>query len=234
MSRDAVRKVVLAALLIAVAMVLRIYVLGDLLSLAFVKESQQRFVSLYADHGVAVIAAYMAMYISVTALSLPGATVMSLAGGAIFGLWRGTVIISFASSIGATLACFGSRYILRDWVQKKFGDRLSVIDRGIAEEGAFYLFTLRLIPVFPFFMINLLMGLTKIPLRTFYWVSQLGMLAGTIVYVNAGQELGKIDSLSGILSPGLIISFTLLGLFPVCTKKLFDWYRKKRQRQKAV
>lgn len=217
-------------MIIAVAMVLRIYVLGDLLSLASVKASQQRLIALYADHGPVVIAVYMAVYIVVTALSLPGATVMTLAGGALFGLWTGTVIISFASSIGATLACFVSRYILRDWVQKKFGDRLSVVDRGIAEDGSFYLFTLRLIPVFPFFMINLLMGLTKMPLKTFYWVSQLGMLPGTLVYVNAGKELGRIDSLKGILSPGLIISFVLLGVFPLAMKKILGYYRAKRYR----
>lgn len=230
MSRDATRKVIIAAVIIVAAMVLRIYVLGDLLSLASVKASQQRLMALYADHGSVVIAVYMAMYIAVTALSLPGATVMTLAGGALFGLWTGTVIISFASSIGATLACFVSRYILRDWVQKKFGDRLSVIDKGIAEDGSFYLFTLRLIPVFPFFMINLLMGLTKMPLRTFYWVSQVGMLPGTLVYVNAGRELGRIDSLRGILSPGLIISFVLLGLFPLAMKKVLGYYGAKRYR----
>ncbi len=225
MSREAVRKVILAFAIIAAAMVLRIYVLGDLLSLSAVKESQQRFVALYAEHGLSVIVIYMAIYIAVTALSLPGATVLTLAGGALFGLWTGIVIISFASSIGATLSCLVSRYMLRDWVQRKFGDRLSVIDRGIAEDGAFYLFTLRLIPIFPFFMINLLMGLTKMPLKTFYWVSQLGMLAGTLVYVNAGKELGKIDSLKGILSPGLIISFVLLGIFPLVMKKMVGFYR---------
>jgi uncharacterized membrane protein YdjX (TVP38/TMEM64 family) len=228
MSREAIRKVILASAIIAAAMVLRIYVLGDLLSLAAVKESQQRFVALYAEHGSAVIAVYMAIYIAVTALSLPGATVLTLAGGALFGLWTGIVIISFASSIGATLACFVSRYMLRGWVQNKFGDRLSVIDRGIAEDGTFYLFTLRLIPIFPFFMINLLMGLTKMPLKTFYWVSQLGMFAGTLVYVNAGKELGRIDSLKGILSPGLIISFVLLGLFPLVVKKLLSLYKAKK------
>jgi len=228
MSRDAINKVTLAALIIVVAMVLRIFVLGDLLSLASVKESQQRLVALYADHRVAVIAVYMTGYIAVTALSLPGATVMTLAGGAFFGLWTGTVIISFSSTIGATLACVVSRYILRDWVQKKFGDKLSVVDRGIAEDGAFYLFTLRLIPIFPFFMINLLMGLTKMPIKTFYWVSQLGMLPGTLVYVNAGKELGKIESLKGILSPGLIISFVLLGLFPLVVKKLLSLYKTKK------
>lgn len=230
MSREAIRKVILAFAIIAAAMVLRIYVVGDLLSLASVKESQQRFVALYTEHGSAVIAMYMALYIAVTALSLPGATVLTLAGGALFGLWTGIVIISFASSIGATLACFASRYLLRGWVQKKFGERLSVIDRGIAEDGAFYLFTLRLIPIFPFFMINLLMGLTKMPLKTFYWVSQLGMFAGTLVYVNAGNELGKIDSLKGILSPGLIISFVLLGLFPLVVKKVLSYYKAKKGR----
>jgi uncharacterized membrane protein YdjX (TVP38/TMEM64 family) len=233
MSRDAIRKVTLAALIIAAAMLLRIYVLGDLLSLDSVKESQQRLVALYADHRFAVIAVYMTGYIAVTALSLPGATVMTLAGGAFFGLWTGTMIISFASSIGATLACIVSRYLLRNWVQMKFGDKLSVMDRGIAEDGAFYLFTLRLIPIFPFFMINLLAGLTKMPLKTFYWVSQLGMLPGTMVYVNAGKELGKIESLKGILSPGLVISFVLLGVFPLIVKKLLSLYKTKKDKSTA-
>lgn len=229
MSRAAFRKAAIAVLIIAVAMVLRIYVLGDLLSLASVKASQQHFAAVYADNRFAVVAVYMAMYIAVTALSLPGATVLTLAGGALFGLRAGILIISFASSIGATLACIVSRYVLRDWVRKKFGDRLSVVDRGIAEDGAFYLFTLRLIPIFPFFMINLLMGLTKMPLRTFYWISQLGMLPGTLVYVNAGKELGKIDSLKGVLSPGLILSFVLLGVFPLAAKKLLSAYKARRE-----
>ena len=163
-----------------------------------------------------------------TALSLPGAAVLTLAGGALFGLWVGIIVVSFASTIGATLACFVSRFILRDWVQNKFGDKLRTINRGIENEGAFYLFTMRLIPAFPFFVINLVMGLTKMPLFTFYWVSQIGMLAGTIVYINAGKELAKIDSLSGILSPGLIISFVILGLFPIMVKKVMGWYRGKK------
>ena len=158
---------------------------------------------------------------------------MTLAGGALFGLGAGTLIVSFASTIGATLACFVSRFLLRDWVQEKFGDKLSLVNEGIAREGTFYLFTLRLIPVFPFFIINLVMGLTKMPLRTFYWVSQLGMLAGTIVYVNAGKELGKIASLHSILSPGLIMSFVLLGILPLAAKKLLAVYRVKRQNSAA-
>ncbi len=142
-----------------------------------------------------------------------------------FGLWTGLLVVSFASSIGATLACLVARFVLRDWVQNKFGDKLSAINKGIEAEGPFYLFTLRLVPIFPFFVINLLMGLTRMPLRTFYWVSQLGMLAGTAVYVNAGKELAKIDSLSGILSPSLLISFAILGIFPIAVKKLLAWYR---------
>ena len=153
---------------------------------------------------------------------------LTLAGGALFGLLTGTLIVSFASSIGATLACFVSRFFLRDWVQGKFGEKIAKVNEGIEREGAFYLFTLRLIPVFPFWMINLAMGLTKMPLRRFYWVSQLGMLAGTIVYVNAGRELAKIDSLKGILSPSLLISFVLIGIFPIAVKKLVTLYRTRR------
>ena len=137
-----------------------------------------------------------------------------------FGLWWGTLIVSFASSIGATLAFLVSRFLLRDWVTARFGERLAAINAGIQREGAFYLFTLRLVPVFPFFVINLLMGLTAMKARTFYWVSQLGMLAGTLVYVNAGTQLAKIESLAGIVSPGLLISFALLGVFPLIARKI--------------
>ncbi|HZV45986.1 MAG TPA: TVP38/TMEM64 family protein, partial [Thermodesulfovibrionales bacterium] len=192
--------------------------------------SQVKFAAVYADHRLMVIAAYMVIYILVTSLSLPGAAVMTLAGGALFGLLMGTIVVSFASTIGATLACFVSRSVLREWVQNKFADKLKTVNEGIEKEGEFYLFTLRLIPVFPFWLINLVMGLTKMPLRTFYWVSQAGMLAGTIVYVNAGKELAKIDSLSGILSPGQILSFVLLGLFPIITKKLLAFYKSKKLR----
>ena len=169
----------------------------------------------------------MAIYIVVTALSLPGAAVMTLAGGAMFGFWIGCIVVSFASTIGATIACFVARFLLRDWVQNRFGDKLTSINKGIEKEGAFYLFSLRLVPIFPFFVINLAMGLTSIKLMTFYWVSQIGMVAGTMVYVNAGKELGQIESLSGILSPGLIISFVILGLFPITIKKFLNLYKKK-------
>jgi len=220
--------IIIAVIVIAVA-AFRIFNLGEYLSLSYIKESRQNFESLYAEHTLPVIGGYMLIYILVTSLSLPGAAVMTLAGGALFGLLRGTIIVSFASTIGATLACLVSRFILRDWVQGKFGERLKTVNDGIEREGSFYLFTLRLIPVFPFWLINLVLGLTKMPLRTFYWVSQFGMLPGTIVYVNAGKELGKIDSLSGILSPGLILSFVLLGLFPLATKKLMALYKRKKE-----
>jgi len=207
--------------------------LGRYLTLGYLKESQQLFLALYGRHALAVIAVYMAVYISTTALSLPGATVLTLAGGAMFGLGVGTVVISFASTIGATLACFVSRFLLRDWVQEKFGDRLKAINAGIEKEGRFYLFSLRLVPVFPFFVINLVMGLTRMELFSFYWVSQLGMLPGTLVYVNAGKELAKIDSPAGILSPGLLFSFALLGVFPLAIKKILPVIRRKVKKEGA-
>lgn len=205
----------------------RYFDLGQYLSLDYLKSSREKFQALYQSHRVLVIAAYMGIYIVVTALSLPGAAVMTLAGGGLFGLTVGTVAVSFASTIGATLACVVSRFLLREWVQNKFGDKLATINAGIEKEGAFYLFSLRLVPVFPFFVINLLMGLTRMRLFTFFWVSQIGMLAGTIVYVNAGKELAQIDSLAGILSPGVLISFAVLGLFPITVKKLLALYKRK-------
>jgi pyruvate/2-oxoglutarate dehydrogenase complex dihydrolipoamide dehydrogenase (E3) component/uncharacterized membrane protein YdjX (TVP38/TMEM64 family) len=175
-----------------------------------------------------VAGAYFVLYVIVTALSLPGAAVMTLAGGALFGLGWGLVIVSFASTIGATLAFLVSRHLLRDSVQARFGERLKAINDGVARDGAFYLFTLRLVPVFPFFLINLLMGLTPIRAATFYWVSQLGMLPGTLVYVNAGTELGAVTSLAGILSPGLLLSFALLGVFPLLARKGVAWVQASR------
>lgn len=194
--------------------------LGQYLTLSYLKASQHRFNELYAQHTASVIACYALIYIVATALSLPGAAILTLAGGALFGLTVGAVVVSFASSIGATLACFVSRFLLRDWVQSRYGNRLTAINNGIEKEGAFYLFSLRLVPVFPFFVINLLMGLTRMPLFTYYWVSQLGMLPATVVYVNAGKQLANIDSLAGIISPGLLFSFVLLGLLPIVMKKL--------------
>jgi uncharacterized membrane protein YdjX (TVP38/TMEM64 family) len=225
MSKDLIKKLIIVAIVVAAAVAFRVYHLEQYFSLAYIKGSQAKFAALYAQQQFLVLGVYFAIYVAVTALSLPGAVVMTLAGGALFGLWTGLLVVSFASSIGATLACFVARFVLRDWVQNKFGDKLSAINQGIETEGAFYLFTLRLVPIFPFFVINLLMGLTRMPLRTFYWVSQLGMLAGTVVFVNAGKELAKIDSLAGILSPGLLISLAILGVFPIVVKKLLVFYR---------
>jgi uncharacterized membrane protein YdjX (TVP38/TMEM64 family) len=211
-----------------------IFDLNRYLSLAYLKESRLQFASFYTENTILTIAVYILVYIVVTALSLPGATIMTLAGGAMFGFVIGVIAVSFASTIGASLAFLVSRYLLRSWVEKKLGDRLATINAGIEKEGGLYLFSLRLIPVFPFWIINLLMGLTKMRLITFYWVSQVGMLAGTMVYVNAGKELGKINSPSGILSPGLITSFIVLGLFPLGMKKAMNIYRSRFRKEGEV
>ena len=234
MKRRTVQRIIIVA---GIAVLVAIFIILDLdryFSLSYIKESQVSFQKLYNNNRILVIGIYMIIYILVTALSLPGAAVMTLAGGALFGFVTGTLVVSFASTIGATSACFFARFLLRDWVQNKFDERLAPINRGIEKEGAFYLFSLRLIPAFPFFLINLAMGLTNIRLITFYWVSQIGMLPGTMVYVNAGKELAKIDSLSGILSPGLIISFIILGIFPITVKKIMGLFRKGKDQQAAV
>lgn len=229
MDKKLVQRLAIIGAIIVLIVLFKVLGLGHYLTLDYLKSSQEKFAVLYSNNQVAVIAVYMLIYIAVTALSLPGAAVMTLAGGAMFGFWVGFVVISFASTIGATLACFVARFLLHDWVQNKFGDRLGAFNEGIRKEGAFYLFSLRLVPIFPFFVINLLMGLTNMNLITFYWVSQIGMLPGTMVYVNAGKELAKIDSLSGILSPGLVLSFVILGLFPITVKKLLGWYKKRQE-----
>ena len=183
----------------------------------------------YADsHRLEAVAGYFLLYIAVTALSLPGAVPMTLVGGALFGLLWGTVIVSFASAIGATLAFLVSRFLLRDWVQQRFGRYLGAVNEGFRREGGFYLFTLRLIPAIPFVAINLVMGLVPMRAWTYYWVSQLGMLAGTLVYVNAGTQLAQIESARGLLSPGLVGAFVLLGVFPLLAKKLVAAARARR------
>ena len=212
-------------LVLALASVVGLYLaldLGQYLNLQTLKAQQQAIEAYRTSNPGLSVALYFSAYVIMAALSLPGAALLTLAGGAVFGLLWGVVIVSFASSIGATLAFLISRFLLRDWVQQRFGQRLQAIDEGVKREGAFYLFTLRLVPVFPFFLVNLLSGLTGMKARTFYWVSQLGMLAGTVVYVNAGTQLAKIDSLSGILSPGLLGSFALLGVFPLLARKIVD------------
>jgi len=212
----------LIALIAALVAAYFAFDLGQYFSLGYLKSQQAAIDAYYRSNPLQTVAVFFVVYVAVTGLSLPGATIMTLAAGAIFGLLWGTIIVSFASSIGATLSFVASRFVLKDSVQAKFGDKLRAINAGIAKDGAFYLFTLRLVPAFPFFVINLVMGLTPMRLPTFYWISQLGMLAGTVVYVNAGTEIAKIDRLSGILSPTLLASFTLLGLFPLIAKKLLE------------
>lgn len=221
-----VKRIVTAIALVAAVVAFFFFDLGQYMTLSYVKSRQADFTALYAQNATAVLSVYFLVYVATTALSLPGAVVLTLVGGALFGFWTALVVISFASTIGATVACLVARFILGDVVQRRLGGRLDRINRGIEREGAFYLFTMRLIPAIPFFVINLGMGLTTMPLRTFYWVSQLGMLPGTMVYVNAGKELGQLSSLAGILSPGLIASFVLLGVFPLAAKKVMRIVRR--------
>ncbi len=198
------------------------------LSLSAIKDQQASLEAWRAASPVTAALIFFGIYIAVTALSLPGAAVLTLVGGALFGLGWGTLIVSFASAIGATCAFLASRWLLRDWVQQRFAERLAKVNQGVEKDGAFYLFTLRLVPVVPFFIINLAMGLTPIRVLTFYWVSQLGMLAGTLVYVNAGTQLAQVDSLSGVLSPGLLASLVLLGIFPLLARKGLDLFKARK------
>ena len=205
--------------------------LGQYLTLEAAKREQLTLQDYIIDNPITAYISFFSLYILVTALSIPGASILTLLGAALFGFWTSLIMVSFASTIGATLAFLSSRFILRDWVQSKFGNRLTTLNNGIKKEGGFYLLSLRLIPVFPFFLINLLMGLTIIKTRTFFFVSQLGMLAGTAVYINAGTQLGKIDSLSGIISAPVLFSLVLLGLFPLLTKWIMKTMAMKKQYQ---
>ncbi|MGD9124962.1 MAG: TVP38/TMEM64 family protein [Desulfarculaceae bacterium] len=231
MNKGLVVRLAIVALIIAAFAVFFGMGLNQELSFENLGRLQGRFGAYFQENPLLLLGGYFGVYILVTAFSLPGAAIMTLAGGAMFGFWPALVTVSFASSIGATLACFFARYVLGQWVQKKFGDKIRPINEGIKRDGAFYLFSLRLVPAFPFFIINLIMGLTPIRLVTFYWVSQIGMLAGTTVYVNAGTQLGKIKSPGDILSPELIISFVILGAFPLLVKLIMNYVQKKRQAQ---
>jgi pyruvate/2-oxoglutarate dehydrogenase complex dihydrolipoamide dehydrogenase (E3) component/uncharacterized membrane protein YdjX (TVP38/TMEM64 family) len=210
----------LAILLVIALAIAMFFILGGPRYLTFdaLRQAQSDLAQFKAESPWLLAGGYFILYVLVAALSLPGAAIVTLAGGAIFGLVEGTILASFASTIGGTLAFLSSRFVLRDTVQERFGDYLKPINDGVAKDGAFYLFTLRLVPLFPFFVINLVMGLTPIRTFTFYWVSQIGMLAGTAIYVNAGTQLGNLKSASGIFSPGLIVSFVLLGIFPLIAK----------------
>lgn len=227
-SRYARRWAAAAVVVLLAVLLYRHFELGQLLTLDSLKASRDSLLAQYQANPWVTLAAFFTVYVVVTALSIPGATVLTLAAGAMFGLWVGLLLASFASSIGATLAFLASRYLLRDSVQARFGKQLAPINDGVKRDGALYLLTLRLVPVFPFFVINLLMGLTPMPARRFYWVSQLGMLAGTAVYVNAGTQLAAIQSLRDVVSPGLLLSFALLGVFPLIGKAVADWLKARK------
>ncbi len=222
------KKLILVFIIIAVAVAFFAFDIDQMLTLENIKSSQAEFEQLKAGSPVFVSLVFFLLYVVVTALSLPGAVLMTLVAGALFGLIWGVVLVSFASTIGATLAFLVSRYLFKESIQNRFGDRLAAINEGVKSEGAFYLFTLRLVPIFPFFLINILMGLTPIRTFTYYWVSQLGMFAGTVVYINAGTQLGNIESLGDIVSLPLLFSFALLGIFPLLAKKITEWLKKRK------
>ena len=221
-------KLLLLAVLMVMAGSFIAFDLGQYFTLENLKDHRQTLAHYYDQHAGLTLLLYFLVYVAVTGLSLPGAAVMTLAGGAFFGLVAGTVVVSFASSIGATLAFLVSRFLLRDSIQNKFGDKLTTINEGVRKDGAFYLFTLRLVPIFPFFVINLVLGLTPIRTGVFYLVSQVGMLPGTLVYVNAGTRLAGIETLQDILSPALILSFALLGIFPLVAKTVVTFIKGRR------
>ena len=204
----------LLVLLVLLIILFLAFDLGRFFSLETLKSGRDELQQAYHARPLQMMGLYAGIYIVIAALSLPGAGVMTLAGGAIFGVWVGIPLAVISASIGATVALWMARYVFREFVQQRFSDRMAAIDAGIKRDGAFYLFTLRLVPVFPFFIINLLMGLTAIPASTFFWISLLGMLPGTAIYVNAGTQLASITSLSDIFSPALIGSFALLAIFP--------------------
>ena len=224
------KKTKILVLIFVVALIIAFFIfdLGKYFSLEYFKQQQGVIAAYYQANPVQTGLLFFAAYIAVTALSLPGAAIMTLVAGAIFGLFWGVIIVSFASSIGATLAFLVARFLLRDSIQTKFGDKLKAFNAGVEKEGGFYLFTLRLVPAFPFFVINVVMGLTTMKTLTFFWVSQVGMLAGTIVFVYTGQQLAGITSLKGILSPGLIGAFVLIGILPIVAKKIIDGVRSRK------
>ncbi|WP_025739909.1 dihydrolipoyl dehydrogenase [Salinivibrio socompensis] len=225
------KKMLVGLLIAAIVALWFSFDLGQWLTLDNAKAQQAILNDYIAQHFTQASILFLIGYIVMTALSLPGAAVASLLGAALFGFWWGLVLVSFASSIGATLAFLVSRFLLQGWVQNRFGNKLDAINRGIEKDGLFYLLTLRLIPVFPFFLINLVMGLTPLKTRTFYWVSQLGMLPGTAVYVNAGTQLALIDSLGDVVSPSVLGSLALLGLFPLLAKWIMAWVTRRKRYQ---
>lgn len=221
-------RVTLVAVLALLVAAYFLFDLGAYLDLSYLKSAHERLVSLVNAQPAVSSVVFFVGYVLVTAASLPGAAVMTLAGGAVFGLWWGLALVSFASSIGATLAMVIARKVFGEVVQARFAAQLATVNRGLERDGGFYLFSIRMVPLFPFFVINLVMGLTPISVWRFYWVSQVGMLAGTFVYVFAGTQLASVERLSDVLSPGLILALSLLGLFPLLARKSLAWFRGRR------
>ncbi|EMI3951693.1 MULTISPECIES: TVP38/TMEM64 family protein [Enterobacter cloacae complex] len=219
-----IKKISLLCALLGAFVLIVVLLPPGMLSLDTLKIHQQTLLDRVEQAPLQSALIYFAVYVLVSALSIPGAALLTLLGGAIFNLWEATLLVSLASTLGATLAMLVSRYLLRDWVQRRFAAQMNTIDVGMVRDGARYLFALRLMPLFPFFLVNLLMGLTRIQVRHYWWVSQLAMLPATVIYLNAGRELGKLTTLRDILSPGLLFAFTLLGLLPLVTRWLFSRY----------
>ena len=223
------KKIILILCIVCLFSLFFYFDLGQHLTLDNIKSKQQQVLHYYQANPVIFALGYFLIYVVMAAISIPGAALMTLIAGSIFGLLWGSIIVSFASTIGASLAFLIARYLFKDFIQNRYEKNLTRINRGIEQEGAYYLFTLRLVPAFPFFIINLVMGITTIPVGIFYVVSQLGMLPATIIYVNAGKQLASIESLSGILSPPIVFAFVLLGLFPIVVKKLLAVIQSRKQ-----
>jgi pyruvate/2-oxoglutarate dehydrogenase complex dihydrolipoamide dehydrogenase (E3) component/uncharacterized membrane protein YdjX (TVP38/TMEM64 family) len=221
-------KILLGLAIVAAIASFFIFDLGRFLNLETLKSQQAALKASVDANPTQTVLTFAGIYVLFTALALPAAGLLSLLGGALFGLWKGAAIVVVAATIGATLAFLGTRFLFRDFIKAKFGEKLKSVDAGVVKDGAFYLFGLRLIPVMPFFLINTAMGLTSMKTLTFFWVSLVGMIPGTLAYVNAGQELGKITSLRGILSPGLLFSFVILGLLPLLMRKVMDFFNARK------
>jgi len=222
------KKIFIALIILVLLLIYQFCGLCQYLTLDYLKANQAIFLDYYAKDPALALGLYGLMYVLATALSIPGALILTLGAGALFGLVKGTLLVTISSTLGATLSFLMARYFLRDWVQGRFGDTLRTINEGIEKEGAFYIFTLRLIPLFPFFMINLAMGITPVSIRVYALTSLVGMFPATVVYVNAGTQLVRVESLQGILSPPLILSFALLGIVPLLAKKIIETLKRRR------
>lgn len=221
------RLIVLAVIVLAIGAFFA-FDLTQYLTLSYLKEIRDNATGFVSENPLLSALGFFGIYVLVAGLSLPGATVMTLAAGALFGWLWGLLIVSFASSIGATLALLIARSLLRDWVQGRFAQQLLVVDEGLQRDGGFYLFSIRMVPLLPFFIVNLVMGLTRISVWQFYWVSQVGMFAATVVFVFAGTQLAQVTSIGDVLSPGIIIALSLLGLFPLIARKSLQWLKQAR------